>query len=338
MEKQKLLPVFFFATLIIAGEVALFSVRWIVVIALLGIGIGVIIAPGFNFLHRKWKFPRFISNAAAGLAILTIVLLGGYLFFDLVTDQVDSITQKMPVLLELAGQRAAVFLVKYPWVESVFTSLRQQVSIQSVAQQILLGLKLGSTAFAGAIFVFVIAVYVAISPTYYYEGLLSLAPQRFRISTAETLTEIAANLRKWSRSQLLAMTIVGVLTSLALRIIGVEYWLLFGILTGLLDILPYIGPTVPAAGAILGTFASDPEKIPWIIGAFVLIHQTENNIVVPNIMKHRMHFPPVPLMIAMLIMGSWFGVLGLLITPGLFTIGMTINAIRERRSEEVKVS
>jgi predicted PurR-regulated permease PerM len=337
MDRQKLLKVFFFASLILAGEVLLFSIRWIVAIALLGIGIGVIFSPGFDFLHRKWKFPRVVSNAAAGLAVLVFIIVAGFIFFDLVTDQVNSIAQKMPQLLELAVQRAASFSTKYPWIENVLATVRQQVSIQNVAQQILQGFKLGTAAIATVVFVFVIAVYVAINPTYYYEGILSLTPQRYRMGTAKSLAEIATNLRKWFQSQLLAMAIVGLLTSIALRIIGVEYWLLFGILTGLLDIIPYIGPTIPAAGAILVTFASNPEKLPWIIGAYVLIHQTENNIVVPNIMKHRMHFPPVPLMIAMLAMGSWFGVLGLLLTPGLFTVGMTLNAIRARSSEVMKV-
>ena len=120
------------------------------------------------------------------------------------------------------------------------------------------------------------------------------------------------------------MTIVGVATTLVLWIIGVDYWFVFGVMAGLLDVVPYLGPILPLAAVLIVNIAIDPEKIPWIIFAFIAIHQFENNFIVPLIFKYRMHFPPALLIATMLIMGSLLGVMGLIFTASLFSILQTI--------------
>lgn len=323
---RQILLIFFFATLIIAGEFALYSIRWIIAISLLGIGLGVIISPTFDFFHRKFKVPRALSVLIAVLLFVALLALLGLSLFDLLANQFTAVTEKLPELLDRATLKISDVFAKFPWIEQQLKMLGGQSSVREITERLQHGFKIGTTAVAGFIFVMVIAIYLAINPSYYFNLVESLIPEGYRTRISTILLEMAKNLRRWFSSQLIAMAMVGSFTTIALWAIGMDYWLLFGFLTGLLDIIPYIGPAIPFVGAIIVTLASTPEKVPWIIAAFIVIQQIESHIVIPNVMKYRMHFPPIPLMIMMLIMGKWFGMIGLLLTPGLFSIGMTFKS------------
>jgi predicted PurR-regulated permease PerM len=197
-------------------------------------------------------------------------------------------------------------------------------TIKDLAQQATRGVWIGGSFFAGVIVSCVIGLYLAISPTYYFLGLISFIPNQHRDSCEKLLCEIALNLRRWFGAQLLAMTIVGAATTVVLWAIGVDYWLLFGLLAGLLDFVPYLGPTLPLTAVLLVNIAIAPWKIPLVIAAFVGIHQFENSVVVPLIFKYRMKFPPALLIAAMLVMGNLFGVIGLLLTPSFFSVFQTV--------------
>jgi predicted PurR-regulated permease PerM len=329
---RRILTVFFFATLIVAAELAFYSARWIIALTLLGIGIGVIISPAFDYLHAKFKFPRPVSMLAAALLFMAMVAGLAFFLINIIGDQVSSVSKGLPEILDRAAARAKDTFERFPWIQRQLSLVREQPAIQELLTRSIHALRIGSAAIVGIVFVNVVAFYIALNPTYYFDGLVGLIPSDHRSSGARLLRDIATNLRRWFRSQLIAMALVGTLTTFALWIIGVDYWLLFGFLTGILDIIPYIGPLIPAVGAIIVTFATHPEKLLWIVVAYILIQQAENHIVIPNVMKQRMNFPPVPLMVSLLIMIKWFGLLGVLLTPGLFTILITAYSQRKYRT------
>lgn len=335
---RQILILVFIASLIIAAELALYSVRWIVAISILGIGFGVIISPAFDLLHRRFKVPRAVSVLTTAILFLLSLSLLGFFLFDRLADQFNAVAHGLPDFFNRAMRKTSDIFVRFPWIEQQIKQLGEESSIRELIQRTQQGLRVGVTAIAGFIFFSVTAIYLALNPSYYFQGIQNLIPENHRSQISAALLEIAKNLRRWFTSQLIAMAIVGALTTFALWVIGVDYWLLFGVLSGILDIIPYIGPTIPAAGAIIVSLASEPDKVPWIVAAYIVIQQLESHIVIPNIMRHRMQFAPIPLMIMMLIMGKWFGVIGLLLTPGIFTVLVTLNSVRTQKKKESAIS
>ena len=322
--QKSVLRAFFVCTLIVVFECIAYSVRSGIFVALIGVGLGVVITPVLDFLHTRFKTPRILNAVVFIVSTLTFAGVTGFFLFDLLADQVSAAMASEPQIVAKATAKVGELFGRYPWIPNQISQLNIGSGLQNIAQQFAHGLWLGGTLVAGVIVSAVIGIYIAMNPNFYVDSVLSLMPVPHREDIHQLLQEIAVNLRKWFGAQLLAMFIVGLATTLVLWLIGFDYWFLFGVLAGALDVVPYLGPIIPLSALIVVNLANDPEKIPWIIGAFILIHQFENNVSVPLIFKYRMKFPPAILIATMLLTGTLFGLIGLILTPAFFSVFQTI--------------
>src|SRR2546426_7550527 len=132
----------------------------------------------------------------------------------------------------------------------------------------------------------VMALYIAVRPRMYRDGVLSLVAPKHRAVGARVLDDASATLRAWVVGQLLAMLVLGVLTALGLWALGVPYWLAFGIFTGLVAVVPFFGTLVSTllpALFVVGT--GDWLRVLAVIALGVVVHVIEANVVVPRIME-----------------------------------------------------
>src|SRR3546814_15492197 len=90
------------------------------------------------------------------------------------------------------------------------------------------------------------------------------------------------------------MAIIGTLTSIGLWLVGADYWLLFGTLTGLLGIIPYAVIAIVVLFSGLVTMASDLSRMPLVLGVFFVTQQIEGHVVLPLVMRDRPRLPPGP--------------------------------------------
>jgi len=116
------------------------------------------------------------------------------------------------------------------------------------------------------------------------------------------------------------MLILGIMTAIGLWIVGVDYWAVYGVLTALFGIIPYVGTLIVVGCAVLITLASEPSLVPWVIVVFVVVQQIEVNIILPMLMKGQVELPEVPLLIFILLLGSWLGIVGVFLAPPFFAI------------------
>ncbi|MGZ3699501.1 MAG: AI-2E family transporter, partial [Bdellovibrionota bacterium] len=163
-------------------------------------------------------------------------------------------------------------------------------------------------------------LYIASRPASYHAGFLSMFPARMRARLTEVRGESARALRGWFVSQVLAMLIVGVIASVGLKVIGSDYWFQLGSLTATLELVPFIGPAAAFFAAVLVTLASQPDKIWWVGGYFLLLLRLEGDLIIPLLMRGRIELPPVHLLTLMLVMGEGFGVLGFLVAAPLLAV------------------
>ncbi len=174
--------------------------------------------------------------------------------------------------------------------------------------------------------VLVMSIYLALQPGVYREWLIALFPPVHRDLVRDVLRDLADALRSYIVAQLLAMTILAVFTAIGLYILDVPYWLTFGIFTGMVAVVPFFGSLIstvlPALFVLGGPGGGTRALLVLLLG--VVVHVFEGNVVIPRVMSHRLELPPVLTIIAVLLMGSLLGPLGLVLAVPILASVMVI--------------
>ena len=187
---------------------------------------------------------------------------------------------------------------------------------------------LGSTlaVVAAVLLVLFVTIYVAVDPGLYQRGALRLLPPRNRERAAVVLGAIGATLRRWLVTQLIAMVVIGVVTTGVLLALDVRAAVPLGILAGLLEFVPTLGPIISAIPAIAMGFVDSPEKALFVTIAYIAIQFLENHILIPILMKEGIDLAPALTIVVQALMAIVFGFLGLLVAVPL--LAMIVVCVR----------
>jgi predicted PurR-regulated permease PerM len=119
---------------------------------------------------------------------------------------------------------------------------------------------------------------------------------------------------KYLRGQLLEAFFVGVLSAIALSIVGINYAIVIGIIAGICNMIPYVGPIVGTIlAAIMGLLSGNPIKVLYAIISMLIVQQIDNNLLAPKIVGESVGLHAVFIMLAILIGGNVGGLLGMLL-------------------------
>ena len=166
---------------------------------------------------------------------------------------------------------------------------------------------------------FIISIYLLIDSEYFINLFKKLYYLIFRgNSIGNKINYIFSILHgvfgKFIRSQLLEALLVGILSMIALSIAGIKYSFVIGIIAGISNMIPYIGPIVGTIlAAIMGLLSGNPIKILSAIIAMFVVQQIDNHLLAPQIIGNSVGLHPVFTMMAILIGGNIGGLLGMLI-------------------------
>jgi predicted PurR-regulated permease PerM len=195
----------------------------------------------------------------------------------------------------------------------------------SGAQHSFLRVMTSTFAITGAfLLVLFIAAYIAADPALYHGGILQLVPSRERDRAALTLTRLATTLRRWLVTQLIAMLVIGAVTTVFLFVIHVKAALPLGILAGISKFIPIVGSVFAAIPAIAMAFIDSPHKALVVGLGYIIIQFIENHLLVPVLMKRGVDLPPAMTLGIQALMSVLFGFLGLLVAVPLLAAILTI--------------
>lgn len=289
-----------------------------------------------DVIHRRTGFPR---PAAVLLAVLlTLGLLVGFIWLLVppVVAQTQALLQVLPDYIlnlehgidQAITRNPALRSVWHPGEHRVLLAVYQQASgyFADVVPKLfgVLGFSLEVVSVA------IMAVYLSVHPGLYRELLIALFPPVHRDLVRNVLGDLSRTLRAWIVGQLASMVLLGALTAVGLAILGVPYWLTFGIFTGVVSIVPFFGSFVstllPAAFVLGGNGGS--ARALAVIGLGVIVHLIEGNLVAPLIMQRQVNLPPVMTIMSVLIMGKLLGPIGLLVAvPSVVLIDVVVRRI-----------
>jgi predicted PurR-regulated permease PerM len=301
-----------------------------VLLMLLGVLLAVLLSAPVEALHRR-KVPRGVSSPLIVVGTLAILILTVYLFFPEFQRQGTELTSQLPMAIaDLMGRvsnLASAFGLNLggsgPTSDSLGALVRQALGGVLGLFRNLIFLVVGLIA---AIF---LGMYLAAKPGPVVEWTVRLFPPDRRPRTREILSRSRCRLLEWFKGQLISMVIVGTLATVALYLIGVPGALLLGVLSGLLEFIPYVGPVVSAILPTLLAFAlGKPTDALLVLGAYIVIQQAESNLITPLVMRHAASVHPAAVIVAVTLMGAVFGILGaLLAVPTALVVGVLVKEL-----------
>src|SRR5919108_726767 len=189
--------------------------------------------------------------------------------------------------------------------------LSRQVS--GVARYLFPFLSSTFAVFAGLLLIVFLAIYIGADPDLYHRGLMHLVPHHARKRAGEVLSAMALVLRKWLVTQLIAMFVIGTITTIVLLALKVKAAFALGALAGLLEFVPTIGPLLSAIPAVAMAFLDSPDKALAVAIAYGAIQFLENHLLIPLLMKGGVNLPPALTIVSQAMMALVFGFLGLMV-------------------------
>lgn len=176
----------------------------------------------------------------------------------------------------------------------------------------------------GVVLILVTALYLAAAPQSYMSGTIRLAPLSYRGRAFEIITELGHVLRWWMLGQLIDMTVVGVLATAGLYLLHVPLFIALGVLAGVFTFVPYIGAIAAGIPAVIVAFAVSPATALWVVLLYLICHTIEGYIVAPLVMRRTVELPPALTVLSMAILGTIYGLLGVLIATPLTAAMMVL--------------
>jgi predicted PurR-regulated permease PerM len=308
-----------FATrvLLVAGvaliAVALFVLLWYAGNILLTVFAGVLLSVGLRGL-AGWLTDRTGLPAGVSLAIVIVVLLGllgagGWALGDSVAAQVSQLMETLPGAVDnfrrTLGQSAVG--------RFVLERVSAGAASEQAARQAPWALGLTLDVITGLALAAFVALFVAAQAGTYAQGVLRLLPPNRRRRGRQVLNELDTRMRRWLLGKLVAMVIIAVVTSAGLALIGVPLALAFGVLAGLLNFVPYVGPVVAFVPAVLLALMQGVGTAGAVAGLWIGVQALEGYVLTPLIDQEAVDVPPALQLSALAVAGALMGPLGIVL-------------------------
>ncbi len=248
------------ALLVVALFVLALWVAEVLLLAFAGILLALLLRGIADWLAARAPVSPGLALAAVVVSLVALVGVGGRLLADELASQFDQLVAQVPQAWAAVREQIA----QYAWGRSLLARLPAAESLASSGTLAratgLLSTTLGTTIglVANLVIVVFVALYVAADPGVYTRGVVRLVPRAGRDRAREVLGVLGHTLRRWLVGKLLAMVVIGVFTGGGLWLIGVPLALMLGVLAGLLNFVPYLGPVLAFLPAALLALTTSP--------------------------------------------------------------------------------
>ena len=296
-----------------------------------------LLAPVIERMQRHGRFNRFSATVAvyAGLATVLIVgavLLGKGVVSGLATvdprsvwdETVAELFQLLPARLTLLGRSLDL--------QAVYAQMQRDLdSVGTVAIQALRPMSVNwvvgaatTVAFIGlsVLVVFFTSFYLSLDGAAIVAYFEAKTPPAYRPVLGTLLAQVNGVWQDFFRGQMILALTVGAMTTLGLVTLGVRYAVTLGLIAGVLEVVPRVGPVVATIPAVVVALVHPSSTLPGlptvvfvvlVVGLYILIQAAENNILVPRILGGSVNLPPAVMLVGALAGAALGGVVGILL-------------------------
>lgn len=298
------------ALLVVAFALLLYRLAHVVLLIFGAALIAVILRSIADPLTRRTGVSDRLGLLAAILVVVGVLALAGWLFGSQLAAEVQQLRQTLPDAWHTFEER----LGRSDLGERILQELRDSApDARGVASSLgSYALTFGS-AVADLILVLIAGIFLAAEPRLCRRGALKVIPDDRQEEIGKALDNSGGALRLWLLGQLFSMTVIGVLTGIGLSLVGVPSALALGLLAGLAEFVPLVGPIVSAIPGLLLALTVGPETALWALLVYFGIQQIESYLLTPLVERRAVSLPPVVTLFAILALGVLFGPLGVLL-------------------------
>lgn len=269
-------------------------------------------------LRRLTGWPGSLALGLSVALVLAVIGGGAWLFGQEISRQMGEIFERLPRAWESVRRQLQQYTLGNMLLEGLKGSGGGGLS--ALASRVTQGAALVSTAALHLVVVAFGGIYLAANPAVYRSGLLKLFPEQARERVAALADSATRALHLWLRGQLITMAIVGVLTGLGLWLAGIPAPLALGLLAGLLEFVPYLGPIVAAVPGLLLASTAGADVLLYALVVYVVVQQVEGNVILPMVERQMLQLPPALVIFSVLALGLVFGTLGLIFAAPLTVV------------------
>lgn len=281
---------------------------------------GVLVAVFFRgiaaFIHSRLHLGMKWSLGVSILGVMIVIGLAALFIAPSVNDQAQKLSQEIPKSVEKLKQQAKGNKAFEDVLSGSFNPQSLMKKQGGWAKKAFGALTTTLGVLADIYVIFFIGLFFTVSPNPLINGIVSLFPISRRDRAREVLGAIGKSLKKWLMAKLLSMTVVGVLTTIGLSILGIPLAFVLGLIAGLLSFIPNFGPIIALIPAILVAFSQGANQVLYVALLYIGIQALESNFITPFIQKNMVSIPMALILIAQIVLGVFSSGLGLILaTP-----------------------
>ena len=301
---------------------------------LIAVAVVYLLNPLVSALERR-GVPRAAGAGIVYLLFLCIVALIVSLLVPVVARQVSQVVEHFPDYLADAQafvRRVAARFGQEPNFTLDADQVRAWLTAEDNRQTVtryLTGLRSVTTSVISGLIIFVIgpvmAFYLLVDLPRLERGAMALIPPARREEIRGLMDRIGQAVGGFFRGQLLVALFVGVASSIGLWAIGLPFWLLVGMVAGVFNLVPLVGPFIGGGLAVvIALISGQPLKAVWAALVLLVVQQIDNHLISPNVMGRTVQLHPVVVMLALLAGASFAGLFGMLVIVPLVAVAKIV--------------
>ncbi|WP_165003331.1 MULTISPECIES: AI-2E family transporter [unclassified Enterococcus] len=302
-------------------------------------------------LLMKTKIKRIWAVAIVLLLLVAAIIWILLSVIPSLVQQISSLASNMPDFIKQVEnwlkEVAALPIFKEVDVNKYFEQL--DISYGTIIQQFLSGVSNSLGSIVGTIASATVVIITAPFILFYMlkdgeklvPNIKQFFPEKRRSQIVELLGQLNKTLASYISGQAIECLFVGTFTFLGYLIIGVDYAFLFGVIAGLTNLIPYLGPYLGLAPAFIVTVFNEPVKALLCCVVVLVVQQLDGNVIYPNVIGKSLKIHPLTIIIVLLVAGNIAGLLGIFLGVPFYAICKTIisyviKIVKEDKQNENK--
>lgn len=315
------------------------EVRAVLILIVLSFLFATIIERPVNRLQRQ-HLPRALSILVVYAIILTVLSVATYLLVPTIAEEADRFRTEAPESLrelQRDWRTSDNGILRGPGadgLQSLISAIQKPPDIPTeYAIPVITGITGGVIGF---VTIFVITFYYLMEKPFTQRVILMQLKPTTALRVGRIWADVEQQLGRWMRGQLSLMFIIGIASTIAYGLLDVRFWPVLGLIAGITEAIPIIGPWIGGIPAVAMAMTESWEKALMVAGVAVAIQLTENWILVPRVMKGAVGLTPLTVFLAILVGTEFMGVVGaILAIPIAAAIQVIVSdLIKARKAED----
>lgn len=340
-ENKRIINIIFIILAIVGLIWFLVKIRWVLELIVASLLIVYILSPFTAYLEKKQRFSHALAVAVAFSIFLLVIVLIISLFIPLIEAELRAIVEDIPahlkqlqqILQEVSDFIRSLEMIDLDVEEEIIGTLNQlPQNLEPILAEVANISLVVFTRLVNIFFILFIVLYLLYDFESIKNAFVNLMPPRYKQEARDIIGFIDHNFGNYIRGNIIRCTLVGILTGIALFIIGMPYSFLLGVLAGMLNIILYIGPFLAAVPAILMSISPTTPSFLSTVMVYIIVQALDGTVLSPILLGRAVKLKPITVIVALLVGGQLGGFMGMILSvPLAGTIKNIVYYYREKK-------